>query len=133
MNNPFFLQRHDGPQHGAGGASITAATHLPRTFSLPQALELAAHLINLAGGPEAFIPVFQKLFHHDAPAAPVAPVAPAAPAPAPVAPVLPAPVAPVLTAPTAPVAPVAPVPAAPVAAAPAPVAAAAPAAPAPKK
>jgi hypothetical protein len=77
MNNPFFLQRQDGNVHG--GAKITAATHLPRVMSIDESVLLAAHLVNLAEiGVPAFVELFQKLFHHDKPAAPAVPATPTA-------------------------------------------------------
>ena len=50
--NPFYLKLETGTVHG--GSRILAMTHLPRVFSLSQAMLLAAHLIKLAGGLDAF-------------------------------------------------------------------------------
>ena len=50
--NPFYLKVETGTVHG--GSRILAMTHLPRVFSLSQAMLLAAHLIKLAGGLDAF-------------------------------------------------------------------------------
>lgn len=47
--NKFFLKREEGTHHG--GAKINAMTHLPRVFSVEDALTLAADLTKLSGGP----------------------------------------------------------------------------------
>lgn len=54
LSNRFFLKLETGTHFG--GSRIMAATHLPRVFSLADAMELAAELIKLAGGLQAFEP-----------------------------------------------------------------------------
>lgn len=54
LSNRFYLKLETGTVHG--GSRILAATHLPRVFSLADAMELAAELIKLAGGLQAFEP-----------------------------------------------------------------------------
>lgn len=54
LSNRFYLKLETGTHFG--GSRILAATHLPRVYSLADAMELAAELIKLAGGLDAFRP-----------------------------------------------------------------------------